>query len=279
MYQNLFEKILQDNTSGSGTILEKTEQAILSLSGEKTVNMPELLRQLENLENRFPHFALLFHFLNALRDFAGNKTELPGKELFAHISQYRKKWGKAVQKAAENFLKDHSPDGKNILLHSHSSAIRGLFGLLAAKKIWPVVWQTVSSPVNEGLLQASFLKQAGFQVHLLHEDAVSRFIDRIDMAVFGADLIWEEGFLNKAGTFPLALLMKYFGKPVYVLAESRKIIKRQKVSPERFQRFLHEEPKPAGELFSPPQENLTVHNYYFEVVPVKLINRIFTEKR
>ena len=278
MKPGFFEDVLQDNFSGSGNILFRVQERLMSLPPDKPVNVPALRRQLDIVENRFPHFALLFHFLREVRAFLENQSSPTGLALARFTSRYRARWENAQQKAAENFLQSIPLAGKNILLHSNSSALQTLFKMLAEREIRPVVWQTVSSPVNEGALQAGFLQSLGFRVNVLHEDAVSRFARQLDMVLFGADLIWEEAFLNKTGTFTLALALRYFGKPVYVLAESRKVINRQAVPAERFQQFLQEEPKPAGELVPGGRKGFTVLNFYFEPVPLKLADRVFTEK-
>ena len=278
MEPGFFDNILQDNFSGSGKILFRVQETLLSLPSGKPVGVSALQKQLSRLESRFPHFAVLFHFTGALKTFLTRHPSPTGSTLAQFTEQYRARWEKAQAAAAENFLQSIPLSGKSILLHSNSSALHTLFGMLAHRKIRPVVWQTVSSPVNEGVLQAGFLQKSGFQVNVLHEDAVSRFVEQIDMALFGADMVWDTGFLNKAGTFPLALVFRHFGKPVYVLAESRKVIDRQKIGAHRFRRFLQENPKPAEELAPGAPGGVSVHNFYFEAVPLELTNRVFTEK-
>lgn len=276
----LFDKILKDNFSGSGKILLQVQEALLAYGrSKKKINTEKLLRQLDVLEDHFPHFALLFHFLHALRRFLGKEIFTDIASFTTFIRQYQTFYEHVQQKAAENLLRYVPLSGKNILLHSNSSAIHQLFGVLAAKNISPVVWQTVSSPANEGWKQAETLKGFGFEVHVFHEDAVSKFMDGIDLAVFGADLLWEESFLNKVGTLPITLVFRHFNKPVYVLAESRKQISPTKTGRRRFQLFLKENAKPPGELSLTPQTDIAIHNYYFETIPLDLVTQVFLEER
>lgn len=279
MIKDIFSKVLCDNFSGSGQILRSVQQSLLQLAqAEENPDLKALLVQLEKLEHHFPHFALLFHFLNELKMFVVNNPETKGRQLEEFVRQYQLRWENAQQQASENLLKNLSFSGKNILLHSNSSALHNLFETMAARKIFPVVWQTVSSPANEGIVQAEFLKGIGFDIHLFHEDAVSKFISNIDFAVFGADLLWDDSFMNKSGTFPLALLFSHFYKPVYVLAESRKKIHISEIGGERLRDFLDEQPKPAEEITEKSGSGLHVHNEYFEVVPLSLVNQVFMEK-
>ena len=275
MDKNIFLSVLRDNVSGSGQILFRVQQALIGCGDPEK---DALLLQLEKLENQFSHFALLFHFLQEVRLFIERNPVLDGNRLTTFVRLYQQQWTDAQQKASENLLKNISLSGKNVLLHSNSSALHNLFETMAARNIFPVVWQTVSSPVNEGVKQAEFLKSMGFEVHVFHEDAISKFITKIDLAVFGTDLLWDNSFLNKVGTFPLALLLRYFHKPVYVLAESRKKIHTSEISGERLRDFLDEQPKPAEEIMEKPVSGLFVHNEYFEAVPLSLVNQVFIEK-
>jgi len=278
MKQNLFEEIFKDNFSGSGNILSKVQKELLSLQQEEKFETNIFFKQLDKLENHFPQFALLFHFLNALRNFLEKEEVTDAQHLTGFIRQYQSQWENTQQKASENLLNTLPLTDKNILLHSNSSAIHNLFQEMAVRNIFPTVWQTVSSPANEGLKQAEILKNRGFQVHVLHEDVISKFIDHIDLAIFGADLLWDKAFLNKTGTLPLSLVFQHFHKPVYILAESRKHPDKTKIKKERFLQFLHEQPKPAGEIYPQPAAGITVHNYYFETIPLSLVTRVFLEK-
>ncbi len=276
MQFNLFSDVLEDNLSGSGEIVRKVQQRLLALPAEAVFSVPLMRDQLDLLEAKFPHFALLFHFVSFLRDVLSDSKRVSGEELGRRVTEYLQRWDYVQQRASENFLKNVSPAGKQILLHSNSSAIHNLFALLSSEKIFPEVWQSVSSPAGEGVKQAQALLRMGFRVHLFHEDAVSKFMDRVDMAVFGADLLWNDGFLNKIGTYLLALMCRRFGKPVYVLAESRKKVDAAQTGKERFERFLREEPKPPEELAA-DHTGLKVHNYYFEAVPLSLVSQVFLE--
>lgn len=266
--------LLKDNFSGSGTLLLKTQE-ILLLAGksEEQIESDDLLNQLEQLKDYFPQFALLHHFVNDVKIFVWQHSHILGSQLTLFIENYQKQWQNAQQKANEKLLNTLSLTGKNILLHSNSSALQSLFNALAKRKKFPTVWQTVSSPVNEGILQAKVLKNIGFEVHLFHEDAISKFLRDIDIAIFGADVVTDHLFINKIGTYPLSLIMKQENKPVYVLSEIRKRMIGNNIS---WCEILTETPKPAKEIIENP-DGFIVHNYYFEATPLSLIKQVFTE--
>lgn len=270
----LLNSLLNDNFSGSGMILFKTQEVLLMMgqSGEE-IDTTDLLKDLAHLKRKFPVFAVLHHFINEMEFFIQQKRQIDGEELAVRIENYRKQWHDAQHKANEKILTGLPFERKDILLHSNSSALQSLFAELAKRKIFPTIWQTVSAPVNEGLLQAKILKRLGFEVNLFHEVAISKFVKEIDFALFGADVVTDNFFMNKVGTYPLSLMMKQENKPVFVLSEIRKLQTGEDVNIEE---FLKETPKPSKEIID-DAEGLTVHNYYFDATPLSLIKQVFTE--
>jgi len=270
----LINSILNDNFSGSGMILFKTQEALLVMAqSDKDMDTSELLKDLSLLKRQFPLFAVLHHFINEMEFFIQQKGEIDGDELIRRIENYRKQWQNAQRKASEKILTGLSFERKNILLHSNSSVLQSLFAELAKRKIFPTIWQTVSAPVNEGILQAKVLNRLGFKVHLFHEVAISKFVKQIDFALFGADVVTDDFFMNKVGTYPLSLMMRQENKPVFVLSEIRKHRTGEELN---LMELLNEPPKPTEEI-SNDADGLTVHNYYFDATPLSLIKQVFTE--
>ena len=137
------------------------------------------------------------------------------------------------------------------------------------------VVQTYSSPSGEGADQAEKLSALGFNVTLMHEDAISRWIDTTDFAIFGSDLILEDKFLNKTGTFPLIMMLSHFQKPVYVLAENRKVFQERSLSSETLEAVYHESGRSSRELYGGKVQAIQVFNYYFEFTLLSFVNQVF----
>ena len=271
----LFSEIINDNTSGSGSLLKKLEDALfLYAASQKEIRTSFLADELNRLRLHFPQFALFQHFIGETIGLLSREEILSGNALKKFLTHYREKWLGTQEKAGQQLMQQIPLDNKNILLHSNSSAIYTLVKQITQQQQKPVIWQTLSGPVNEGKNQAEKISELGIEVHLFHEDALSKFIPHIDLAVFGADFVTETFFINKTGTLPLSLMMQHAGKPVYVLAEERKIFP-EKVLKENH--ILEEPPKPDGEI-AIGLKNITLHNYYFENIPLTLVKHVFTEK-
>ncbi len=272
----LFGNILSDNVSGSGTILDGIINNLSDyLQKNGKIDIRTLSAELDEVLEKFPGFALLRHFVSVYKREYENRGEADSKDVQNFIFYYRKKYDGAQQKVSERFIEKVNLNGKSVLLHSNSSAIKNLFETLKRKNIFPEVWQTVSSPANEGVIQGEFLNKLGYNVNLFHEDAVSLFIKKIDMALFGADMVFNDFFVNKTGTYPLCLMMKEFGKKVYVIAEERKKIDIRKTDGTLLNKLLAEHPKPENELAKINAGTIKVHNYYFEKIPLSSVNEVF----
>jgi len=182
-----------------------------------------------------------------------------------------------MEKACKSFINDNDLQDKSILVHSNSLAIRKLFSELARKKSNVSVYQTYSSSAGEGKMQAEYISSLGFNITFIHENAVGRFIKDIDMVVFGVDLITETELLNKTGTLSITLLFNHFGKPVFVIADSRKILRPDELSEKTINGLTNEEEKPSEELWENPSKNIRVVNYYFEMTENELATAFYFE--
>jgi translation initiation factor eIF-2B subunit delta len=276
----IFSEIHTDRTSGSGTILRKTEEALLNyLENEDLLSTSELNEQLFKLVLHFPQFGLLLHFYR----FIENHTAFSGKanisipEIKDTVRLYRKKWEHAQDGASRQLIDRTDLSGKTVLLHSNSSALFNLFRKLSSTKHKPVVWQTWSSPKGEGRWQAEHLTEQGYEVHLFHEDNLNRFIRGIDLAILGTDLVLEDKFLNKSGSYLIALMCNSCNVPLYLLSEQRKIFVKQEVPAEILARIEQEEDKPFTELHEHPDKRMIIHNPYFEYTPLSMVDQVFTE--
>ncbi len=275
---NLFSDIIKDNLSGSGAILNKVQLELIDLGNEKDeIAKDILLEALYKIQEQFPQFGVLLHFVKVLTGRFQDETVIKGKQLTAYVNTYINTWKDSRNKASLNLIAKIGFKGKNVLVHSNSTAIHNLFGHLAEKETFPVVWQTYSSPAGEGLVQAKTISSMGFETHLIHEDALSNFMHDIDMAILGADLIREDAFLNKAGSYPLALLLEDFKKPLYLLAEKRKLISDTARTTEQINKLSVEREQPAAELDPGNPQGITVHNLYFEFTPLALVKKVFTD--
>jgi len=276
-FRNAIQDIIADKSSGSSQILEKTISAILAyIQGNNEINTKLLSAELLNLFEKHGNFAILFHFLNQIFLELENNTD--AENLHNFLLNYLDKWKGSQKRAAKHLatiLEWEKLDA--ILLHSNSSAIQAFCEELIRQNKFPVIYQTLSGPANEGKVQAAKSLMKRFEIRFIHENAVARFLPDIDLALYGADFICHDLFINKTGTYPLALLFREFKKPVFVLAESRKVILESSVPESIFKKLAMEEKKDPDELWKAPPRNVKPLNYYFERIPKKLVDKFIGE--
>ncbi|WP_198014797.1 hypothetical protein [Hippea sp. KM1] len=151
---------------------------------------------------------------------------------------------------------------KNIATISFSHSVFALIERLKPER----VFLSVSHPAKEGEILADKLKRAGMDVVLFEDVAYSLVVDRIDAFLVGADAVFDDGIVNKIGSYYLALLSKEHSIPFYVVAN-------------RF-KFLNNQLRRIYKIVSMPKEEITalpveVLNVYFEFVPIELVSKVF----
>ncbi len=277
-FQQKIRELIADNYSGSAAILEKIIRSIQTYVNKREIDQTYLRENLDKVINHFPDLAVLHHFMQQFYDLLDEASENNWSvektilRIEKFIQNYNLTWNESIGQAAERMERLVKFSNKKILLHSNSSSIHVLFEHLATHSIFPSVYQTMSGPVYEGKLQASALSELGCKVHFINEAAVGRFIHEIDFAVMGADNVFSDGFTNKVGTYPIALVCREAGKPFYVICDSRKR------SPLDFKSRINAifEPEEAtSELWKDAPEKITPVNYYFEFTPVNLVSAYF----
>lgn len=84
---------------------------------------------------------------------------------------------------------------------------------------------TEGRPDNTGAEMAKELVPAGIPVTLILDSGVAYMMETVDMVLVGADGVVESGgIINMLGTYQTALVAYSLKKPVYVAAESYKVI-------------------------------------------------------
>ncbi len=273
-------ELISDNYSGSAAILEKIIKSIYTYLNSEVIDAAYLRENLLKVTAHFPDLAVLNHFLQQFFDLLEEieMMALPKEKALQKIerfmSSYNLMWKENIDKAAEKMGRLVMFQNKKVLLHSNSYTIHVLFEHLAMHKIFPSVYQTMSGPVFEGKLQARKLSELGCKVRFINESAIGRFIHEIDFAVMGADNVFTDGFTNKIGTYPIALVCREAGKPLYVLSDSRK---RSPIDFDTHARAIFEPEAPQGELWENPPETIIPVNYYFEFTPREFVNAYFFE--
>ncbi len=277
-FEKQINKIINDRYSGSVEVLQNTIDSVIKFLSENPPNFKaDIIVQLNCLIKARPEFIVLFHFINNLFLEIERSKNPDILSIKKYIKTYQNNWKDNLKNLSETITNSLIFKNKNILLHSNSKTITGVFEFIANHDFNCNIFQTASAPANEGEIQAKKLAMAKYKINYISECAISNFIEKIDFAIFGADGIFENFFINKIGTFQIVLLFNYFNKPVYVFSDTRKFLNTTKVPKFLSEKMLSESIKPSDELLKNPNNNIFPINYYFEKTPNNLITKFFTE--
>jgi translation initiation factor 2B subunit (eIF-2B alpha/beta/delta family) len=276
-FDEVLLQVINDKQSGSVAILQQLIRAILGylIREEGNVKDREVIRKrLPLMRGSLGHFEVVSHFLKGLEDMLKSieQNSKTADELFDYVKDYDQRWKTANVQVADLALKNLDFNHKTIFLHSNSSVISSLFRKIAGEQIVCKIIQTESRPENEGRYQAEKLTALGFEVKFVVDAAAAFMMGEADMMLTGADQIHPDYFVNKIGTYMMALVCREKNIPVYVLADSRKISSR-KTSPESLYNII----KPGEDIWKNYPKNLEPVNFYFEAIPTNLVTAFITE--
>lgn len=260
-YLNLFKGVITDNTSGSGWLLSK----IIEIIDRNAVNnnfLEENFTQIsKQLKTDFSSFPMILHYLDVL-----NKEHKKGKKLAITSENYQKHWQNYTSELIKNAISALAFNIDNVLVHSNSSMVFKLIVELKKQKNFGVL-QTESRPMNEGRNQAIKFLENGIRVDFFVDAMSNLNMEKADIVILGADILTDSFFVNKIGSFAICLLAKYHKVPVLLVADTRKKIQYSGIAASEFDKIY-----PENEVWNEKDPNLTIHNQYFEKIPLDYVD-------
>lgn len=277
--------INNDNKSGSisllNEVIDATEKFYIR-NKDENINLVNniLIDQLYKVYKQHSQLTSIFHFINELFKFIDlSITDLKSSSnVLCFISEYKEVWGSIDKLLYNNLLNIFDIHNKAVLLHSNSSTLQMLFDEFKNNNINVKIYQTVSHPAKEGLLQANYLADNGFEVTLIEDSAIGTTIENVDMIFLGADAVFNEYFINKTGSKAIAITGKYNAIPVFVFADSRKLFNEKNANKEIINKFQEIDNHSTDKITDNIKTKLKVENSYFEKIPNSLVSRFINEK-
>lgn len=260
------KNILNDNISGSSEILKKIIEWLKSCYACYRTKPEIIYKKLEMIEKKLSHFAIVVRFVKEVKIKLKKDPEL--FEVF--LKNYHRIQNAYYQKLFQKIKQKHNFRNKTILLHSRSGVIINFLKFLASQGVRLNIIQTESRPSFEGVKQARYLLGFQHNVTLVVDSAVSLYMPEVDYVLLGADAVVKDQkvFVNKIGSYSIALLAKKFRKKTLVIAGIYKFITSSEY---KFTNPLHSE----KEILTRTLGNLKIENFYFEKVPFLLTTKIY----
>jgi translation initiation factor eIF-2B subunit delta len=271
--QEIIDAIRGDTRSGAAQLAGDALGRVRHWLATNAVTTQQLDQLLEALSQARPSMVPLANAIERCRQALGSgDPEAPTPErALAVVDSVLDQLASANERVTEHAAR-LVPDQATVFTHSRSSQVVALFRLLVQQQRTFSVICTQGSPGNEGFTLARELDELGVPVTVITDAQMGLFVPKADLVVTGCDTWLADGhFLNKSGTYPLALVAKDLGQPFWVLADSFK------ESTDTLESVSLEE-MPGDELGAPTGEGITARNIYFETVPVRLITGRISEQ-
>lgn len=277
----MFEDIASDSTSGASALTRLaarrlSELAESSTAGDSGTFWEELTGACRELIAAKREMASIVNLVSRVLASA-ERTILSGLSQETARQAVILEAGR-IWEFGQTLLEDLGAEGAGLVPRegtvatlSSSESVLAILSAAAAGGAEFDVLLSESRPRFEGAALAQTLRERGIRSTLVVDAALPRMVDRCGVVLTGADSVSEDEFVNKIGTFPLALAAREAGVPVYVGALLDKLIpKALRGAPDR-------ERDPAEVLESAPP-GVTPENRYFEAVPLRLVSGIVSER-
>ena len=261
-------KVRNDREHGSRWLVHETISILRDIATQPTSSAEESLRQLqragEELAKARPAMAAI---AGAVRRILRATGGLQG--MAREANQLLKEYDTAIE-----HITGHARPLLNGTVMTHSLSGTVLEVLTACLPQIEQVIVLEGRPRYEGREVALELSKRGASITLITDAQADIFLPQCHTVVVGADSILANGdVLNKAGTALLAWAARGHRIPLYVLCETLKI------SPQDWSGDLAQlEEKEATEVLEHQIPGVTVHNFYFDRTPFRLVKSVITEQ-
>ncbi len=274
----MLHNIMSDTTHGSQAITKQAIQLIIRYAREgpdDTNKIRETIQQIIcSLLNSFGMMALLFNFGNELLLFLDTKKRLNTSKIKYDLESWCNTFQDTIDDTNQMIAQHLSKvvqTGSLIGTYSSSGTVyESLLKIHKQKGPFQVICSE-SRPALEGSNLAKQLAEHKIPTTLTTDALFLSKIPTYDLILVGADSIYTQGLINKAGTFPLSCISEHENIPLYALCSLKKILPAQMMPPK-------EHFKDPDEICKNPPEGLTIENYYFDITPLPFFKGFITEQ-
>jgi translation initiation factor 2B subunit (eIF-2B alpha/beta/delta family) len=278
---SIFKKITENPIVESAKAFQnamKTVNNLISLISDNKISnsVREMLDGLRTVITEKPNITSVNHYINHfLLKIDPEDQPIVIKEL---LEVFHERWKNVDRKTAEIAYHHFDFENKTILLHGNDINIQSLVDLLNVNQKKFNLIQLISFQDKFGKEQATALASKGIDVKVIDDAGVGKFLPEIDVILMGCDIIMHETFITKSGAHLIAAAAKTYKIPVFVLADSRKILNKKYFPQSVLGTFIGKEEKSGDEIWKNPPEQVEVVFNYIEEVPNQLVNRFILEK-
>ncbi len=255
----------------------KTVNNLISLISDSKISnsVREMLKGLRTVIVEKPNISSVNHYINHfLLKIDPENQPIVIREL---LEVFHERWKNVDRKTAEVANHNFDFENKTLLLFGNDINVQSLIELLdVSQKKFKVVQIVTSREV--GREQAKIIASKGIHVKAVEMSGIGKIFPEIDIILMGCDIIMHETFIAKSGTHLLLSAAKTYDIPVFILADSRKILNKKFFPQSVVGTFIGKEEKSGTQVWKDPPENIEVVFNYIEEIPNKLVTKFILEK-
>lgn len=275
---DMLHNIMSDTTHGSQSITKQAIQLIIRYAQEGPDDTNEIRATIQqiicSLLNSFGMMALLFNFGNELLLFLNTNKRLIASKIKYDLEGWCNTFQDTIDDTNQMIAQHLSKvvqTGSLIGTYSYSGTVyESILRIHKQKGPFQVICSE-SRPALEGSNLAKKLVEHNIPTILATDALFFSKILTYDLILVGADSIFTQGLINKAGTFPMSCISEHENIPLYALCSLKKILPAQMMLPQ-------EHFKDPNEIYKNLPEGLTIENYYFDITPLSFFKGIITEQ-
>ncbi len=277
IFKKIKENPIVESAKAFQNALKTVNNLIALISDNKISNsVRDMLTGLRTVILEKPNITSINHYINHfLLKIDPEGQPIVIKEL---LEVFHERWKNVDRKTAEVANQNFDFENKIILLHGEDINVQSLIDILIVNQKKFSVIQLVSMQAKFGKKQATALAAKGIDVKVIDDAGLGKFLPTIDIILLGCDIIMHETFISKSGAHLIAAAAKYYKIPVFVLADSRKILNKKYFPQSVLGTLIGKEEKPSEGIWKNPPQNIEVVFNHIEEVPNKLINKFILEK-
>ncbi|MFO7525639.1 MAG: hypothetical protein R6W68_09310 [Ignavibacteriaceae bacterium] len=213
----IFNNIISDKTSGSSELLQKLVYYFYRRISDGKAVKKEIETALNNLE----HFAVIKYHLKKLELLMSKENK---QSILSYLSSVIENEADIYQKIF-TAIPLQIKNNKKIFTLSNSKTVYEVLKFWHQYNKNILITIAESQPECEGKLLFNKLKKIDVKTELVHDNAISKHIEKSDLLLLGCDIIMKNGdIINKTGSRDAAIIAKYFNKPVVVVSSKLKRI-------------------------------------------------------
>ncbi len=256
----------------------KTANNLISLISDNKISnsVREMLKGLRTVISEKPNITSVNHYINHfLLKIDPENQPIVIKEM---LEVFHERWKNVDRKTAEIANQQFDFSEKTILLHGNDLNVQSLIELWSVQQKKFSIIQLISLDDKVGKKQAKTIAQKGVPVTVIDDASLGKYLPKIDVILLGCDIIMHDTFITKSGAHLITAAAQYYRIPVFVLADSRKILNKKFFPQSVIDTMIGSEIKSSDTIWKNAPENIEIIFNHIEEVPNQLVTKFILEK-